>query len=98
MIVQMTAARAPAASLPEKSQFLRLCGAPHNHDGLSITWWQFSFGWKKKRHQYRRYEVTIGRDVLNDWTVSIRYGSPGQGGLELRSAAARPEETRSFLP
>ena len=29
----------------------------------------------------------VGRDLLDDWTVAIRYGRTGQGGQELRFAS-----------
>ena len=50
-----------------------------------------------EKNHHRRYELTIGRDLLNDWTVAIRYGRTGQGGHELRYASARPEEIRSII-
>lgn len=33
-----------------------------------------------EKNHHRRYEITIGRDLLDDWTVSIRYGRTGTGG------------------
>lgn len=39
-----------------------------------------------ERNHHRRYEITIGRDLLDDWTVSIRYGRIGTGGHVLRYA------------
>ncbi len=39
-----------------------------------------------ERNHHRRYEITIGRDLLDDWTVSIRYGRTGSGGHILRYA------------
>ena len=39
-----------------------------------------------ERKHHRRYEITIGRDLLDDWTVSIRYGRTGSGGHVLRYA------------
>jgi predicted DNA-binding WGR domain protein len=43
-----------------------------------------------ERNHHRHYAVTIGRDLLDDWTVSIRYGRIGQRGRELRFADAEP--------
>ena len=37
-------------------------------------------------NHHRRYAISIGRDLLDDWTVSIRYGRVGQRGRELRFA------------
>ncbi len=42
------------------------------------------------QNHHRHYAVTVGRDLLNDWTVSIRYGRTGQHGRELRYADADP--------
>lgn len=33
-------------------------------------------------NHHRRYRITVGRDLLNDWTVSISYGRTGQRGQE----------------
>jgi hypothetical protein len=50
-----------------------------------------------EENHHRRYEVTLGRDLLDDWTVAIRYGRAGQGGRELRYAAADAREIRSII-
>lgn len=31
-------------------------------------------------NHHRRYEISIGRDLFDDWCVSIRYGRAGQRG------------------
>ena len=36
-------------------------------------------------NHHRRYQITVGRDLLDDWTVSICYGRSGQGGSNSRS-------------
>lgn len=41
-------------------------------------------------NHHRHYAVTIGCDLLNDWTVSILYGRTGQHGRELHYADADP--------
>lgn len=33
-----------------------------------------------EKNHHRRYQVTLGRDLLNDWTVAICYGRTGQVG------------------
>jgi predicted DNA-binding WGR domain protein len=33
-----------------------------------------------ERNRHRWYEVAVGRDLLENWTVTIRYGRTGQGG------------------
>lgn len=44
-----------------------------------------------EKNHHCRYQVTVGRDPLDHWTVAIRYGRTGQAGRELRyvSAAGR---------
>ena len=42
------------------------------------------------QNHHRHYAVMVGRDLLNDWTVSIRYGRTGQHGQELHYADAEP--------
>jgi predicted DNA-binding WGR domain protein len=44
-----------------------------------------------KNHQ-RRYEVTVGRDLFDHWTVAVRYGRIGRGGQE--KGYASPEAGR----
>ncbi len=48
-------------------------------------------------NHHRRYEVTLGQDLLDDWTVAIRYGRVGQGGRLLRFASAKPDEIRGII-
>jgi hypothetical protein len=50
-----------------------------------------------EKNHYRRYQVTLGRDLLDDWTVAICYGRTGQGGRELRYASPQPEEMRAVI-
>lgn len=33
-------------------------------------------------NRYRCYRITIGRDLRNDWTVTISYGRFGQSGQQ----------------
>src|SRR3954471_7320778 len=51
----------------------------------------------QERDHHRRYEVTVGRDLLGDWTVAIRYGRTGQAGRELRYAAAEADAMRAVI-
>jgi hypothetical protein len=39
----------------------------------------------------------LGRDLLDDWSVSISYGRTGQGGQMKRFASARAEEVRAII-
>ena len=50
-----------------------------------------------EKNHHRRYQVTVGRDLLDHWTVAIRYGRVGQGGQERRYAGASPEELRTVI-
>jgi predicted DNA-binding WGR domain protein len=50
-----------------------------------------------EKNHHRRYQVTLGRDLLDDWTVSIRYGRTGQAGRELRYAAREPDAIRAVI-
>lgn len=49
------------------------------------------------RNHHRRYEVRIGRDLLDDWTVTIRYGRTGQGGQERCYGSPEPEVLRAII-
>jgi WGR domain len=48
-------------------------------------------------NHHRRYQITLGRDLLDDWTVSITYGRAGQGGQEKRFASPKAEEVRAII-
>jgi hypothetical protein len=48
-------------------------------------------------NHHRRYEIRIGRDLFDDWTVAIRYGRTGQGGQERRYASAEPASLRAVI-
>jgi predicted DNA-binding WGR domain protein len=48
-------------------------------------------------NHHRRYQITVGRDVLDDSTVSIRYGRTGQGGQMKRFASTQAEEVRAII-
>jgi hypothetical protein len=50
-----------------------------------------------EKNHHRRYEVVIGRDLLEDWTVAIRYGRTGQCGRELRYAAEEAAAIRAIV-
>jgi len=51
----------------------------------------------QEENHHRRYEITVGRDLLDDWTVAIRYGRTGQGGQEMRFASPKPDEMRALI-
>ena len=48
-------------------------------------------------NHHRRYQVTIGRDLLDYWTVAIRYGRTGQGGQEKLFASPMPEDMKAVV-
>ena len=39
----------------------------------------------------------VGRDLLDEWTVAIRYGRTGQSGREMRFASPQPDEMRAVI-
>lgn len=47
-------------------------------------------------NHHRRYELTLGRDLLGDWTVVVRYGRVGHGGSE-RQYGGDPEAVRAII-
>ncbi len=49
------------------------------------------------RNHHRRYEIALGRDLLEDWTISVRYGRVGQGGQEQRYGSSNLEEIRAIM-
>jgi predicted DNA-binding WGR domain protein len=50
-----------------------------------------------EKNHHRRYEVMVGRDLLDEWTVAIRYGRTGQSGREMRFASPPPDEMRAVI-
>jgi predicted DNA-binding WGR domain protein len=50
-----------------------------------------------EKNHHRRYEVRVGRDLFDAWTVVVRYGRTGQGGQERRYAFSEPEALRALL-
>jgi predicted DNA-binding WGR domain protein len=48
-------------------------------------------------NHHRRYSITVGRDLLNDWTIRIRYGRIGQRGQEICVASREPGAMQSVL-
>ena len=48
-----------------------------------------------EKNRHRRYEVMVARDLLDEWTVAIRYGRTGQGSQEKRFASSKAEEIRA---
>jgi hypothetical protein len=53
--------------------------------------------YNQEENHHRHYAVTLGRDLLDAWTVAIRYGRTGQAGRERRYAAADPESIKAII-
>jgi predicted DNA-binding WGR domain protein len=50
-----------------------------------------------EQNHHRHYAVILGRDLLDHWTVAIRYGRTGQAGRELRFASPLPDEMKAII-
>lgn len=48
-------------------------------------------------NRHRRYEIDIGRDLLDDWTVAIRYGRVGVRGNVQRFAARDATDVKRLV-
>lgn len=48
-------------------------------------------------NHHRRYEVSVGRDLLGDWVVTVRYGRVGGPLRELRFGRPDAEEARAIV-
>ena len=48
-------------------------------------------------NHHRRYEIVLGCDLLDEWTVSIRYGRVGRVGQEQRYASKDESEIRAII-
>lgn len=48
-------------------------------------------------NHHRRYEITVGRNLLNDWTICIRYCRIGYAGQEQRFAGVSDEESKAVV-
>lgn len=48
-------------------------------------------------NHHRRYQITVGRDLFDDWTVAIRFGRADQGGREMRFASPNVEDARAVI-
>jgi hypothetical protein len=48
-------------------------------------------------NHHRRYEVMIGRDMLDDWTLTIRYGRVSRASQVRHYSSAKPETMRAMI-
>jgi hypothetical protein len=50
-----------------------------------------------ERNHHRRHQVTVGCDLLDDWTVAICYGRADQEGRELHCASPKPDDMKAVI-
>lgn len=50
-----------------------------------------------ERNHHRRYEVSVGRDLLDHWDVTVRYGRVGSPLRELRFGEADMGPARALV-
>jgi predicted DNA-binding WGR domain protein len=50
-----------------------------------------------ERNHHRRYEVSVGRDLLEHWVVTIRYGRVGWPARRVRFSNPDVEAARSIF-
>lgn len=48
-------------------------------------------------NHHRRYEIEIGRDLFDDWTLSIRYGRVGSVGQGKQFAVKQLEDLQRMV-
>ncbi len=49
------------------------------------------------KNHHRRYQVTVGRDLFDAWTVAIQYGRVGREGRQKRFASPKAEEMQRVI-
>lgn len=50
-----------------------------------------------EHNHHRRYRITIGRDLLDDWVVNIHYGRQGQRGQEQQFVHTDEKKLRAIV-
>lgn len=50
-----------------------------------------------ERNYYRFYELRIGRDFFNQWTLTISYGRIGQAGRERMFSSINPKALQNLI-
>ena len=50
-----------------------------------------------EKNHHRRYELAIGKDLLDDWTLAVRFGRLGVGGQRQQFGSRLPEDIRAIL-
>ena len=50
-----------------------------------------------EKDHHRRYCLTLGRDLLDDWTLTVGHGRVGRAGQEQRFASPDAETIRALV-
>ena len=50
-----------------------------------------------EKNHHRRYSIRIGRDLLDDWTLTIGHGRIGQAGQETQFASPQAVEIQAIV-
>ena len=50
-----------------------------------------------EKNHHRRYRVTLGRDLLDHWTLWIDYGRVGVGEQRMQFASPTPDTIKSII-
>ena len=50
-----------------------------------------------ERNHHRRYSIRIGRDLLDDWSVTIGHGRTGHPGRETHFASSNAEQAQAII-
>ena len=50
-----------------------------------------------EKNHHRRYQVRLGRDLFDDWTVEIHYGRCGQGGQGKQFTSPKAAEMKALI-
>lgn len=52
---------------------------------------------REERNHHRRYELSVARDLLDHWVVTVRYGRVGTPLLELRTGGPHVEGAKAVV-
>lgn len=50
-----------------------------------------------ERNHHRWYRITLGQDLLGNWTLAVEYGRVGGGSQQRQFASPSPDLLRSIL-
>jgi hypothetical protein len=51
----------------------------------------------QEANHHRHYQITVGRDLLNEWTVAITFGRAGEGGRQIRFGSPRLDDMQAVI-